>query len=197
LQDKSVKALMQLLDREINPETEEILTAGVTTIPGAYELYLQGIGYMKRFDDKTNLTMAISLFEQAIENDSTYALAYAGLAEAYWFMFDTSKEKKWVEFANNALKNALALDEDLAQVNISAGIVYSGTGQYEDAINAFDKALSTAPKNASALRGLARSYEALNDFEMAEEIYKKAIKFKTDYWGGYNALGVFYFKHGQ
>ena len=50
----------------------------------AYNAYVQAVGYLAHYDIAENVDKAIELFPQAIREDPRYALAHAGLGEAYW-----------------------------------------------------------------------------------------------------------------
>ncbi|RMH81634.1 MAG: tetratricopeptide repeat protein, partial [Calditrichaeota bacterium] len=196
LQDDAVTNVLQMLNLELNPQSRRVIQAGISPVPDAYNFYLQGLGYLQRYENVTNLEAATTLFELAIQQDSTYALAYAGLGEAFWRRYKATRENRWVARAMEASRQAQRLDPRLPEVNISLGMILAGTGRYREAIASFQQALDVDPTNAAAYRGLARAHEALGDVNRAEVIYHRAIQFKPDYWGGYNDLGVFYFRHG-
>ena len=160
LQDNAVIKMMEMLNLELKPEMRGVLTAGGTTFPGAYEFYIQGRGYLQRYESVENLDAAINLFERAIEQDSSYALAFAGLGEAYWLKYRDSKDPIWVEKAVKQCEQAAYLNSYLAPVQITLGIIHAGTGKYDDAIEDFKNALDIDPKNAAAYRGLGRAYES-------------------------------------
>jgi serine/threonine protein kinase/tetratricopeptide (TPR) repeat protein len=195
LQDESVTNLLEMLNLEFNPEAKTILQAGGTTVPGAYEFYLQGRGYLLRYEKTENIDAAIDLFKHAITLDSVYALAYAGLGEAYWLKYEALRNTKFVNEAIAACEHAFKLNNQLAPVNITLGLIHSGTGRYQEAIQNFNQALEADPTNADAYRGLAKAYEAQKLLEKAEVTYKRSIKLKPDYWAGYNELGAFYYRH--
>jgi len=197
LQDKSVIKLLEMLHIELEPELKDILSAGGTDVPEAYEYYVQGRGYLQRYENVDNIDRAINLFKLASEKDSFYTLVYAGLGEAYWRKFESTKQSDLVERAITECEKSFELDSSLAAVNITLGIIYSGTGKYEHAIDHFNRALSNEPSNAAAYRGLAKVYETLENFNGAERTFKRAIGLKPDYWAGYNDLGVFYYKRGR
>ena len=197
LQDNAVIKMMEMLNLELKPEMRGVLTAGGTTFPGAYEFYIQGRGYLQRYESVENLDAAINLFERAIEQDSSYALAFAGLGEAYWLKYRDSKDPIWVEKAVKQCEQAAYLNSYLAPVQITLGIIHAGTGKYDDAIEDFKNALDIDPKNAGAYRGLGRAYESKEMLEEAELTYQKAIEMKPGYWAGYNVLGVFYYRHSR
>jgi serine/threonine-protein kinase len=197
LQDQSVIKLLEMLNLELTPNAHSVLQSGATSVPGAYEFYLQGRGYIQRYENPENLDAAINLFTNAIELDPGYALAHAGLGEAYWRKYEASKETLWVDKAIKECKRAFELDGKLAPVNVTLGIIHAGKGKYNDAIDDFNRALNTDPTNADAYRGLAKVYETQELLPKAESTYKKAISLKMDYWAGYNDLGVFYYRHGR
>lgn len=193
LQDDVVFKVAKMLDVELQPQTLDVLTAGGTSVPEASEFYLRGRGYLRRYEDEINVDAAISLFKRAIELDSSYALAYAGLGEAYWHKWDLTKDSNLVDQAQSYCNRAIQLNDRLSPVYVTLGIIYRDTGKYEDAIKEFQKALQISPLNSDAHRELASAYEKLGGLEEAEAAYKKAIELKPDYWAGYNHLGAFYY----
>ena len=197
LQKQSIEQLLGMLKLELQPENQNVLYAAETTVPGAYDFYLQGRGYMQRYENPDNLDTAIELFKRAIEQDSLYAQAFSSLGEAYWRKYETTKNELLIDDAKFQCEKAEQLNNELAGVNITLGLIYNGTGNYKLAVDVFKKALQTEPTNSDAFRGLAKAYEAFEKFDQAEQTYKKAIELKPDYWGGYNDLGVFYFRNSR
>jgi len=198
LQDSTVIVLTEMLEVELQPEQERALTAGRTTVAEAYDLYLQGRGYLLLREERAeNIDTAIGMFQQALGEDSTYALAYAGLGEAYWRKYDISKEPQWVEHAMENSLRAVEINDQLAPVHITMGLVYDGTGQYEEAVEEFQQALKLNPVSHEGYRGLAKAYATLNQMEKAEATYQRAIELKPDYWTGYYDLGFFYQRQGR
>jgi serine/threonine-protein kinase len=163
----------------------------------AYRYYLEGRGYLRRFETGENLDMAIGLFDKALELDPDFALAYAGLGEAYWEKYDDTKQPEWVERATEATERAMKLDYSLSPVHTSLGTIYLGTGQLERAVASFDRAIALDEKSDDAYRGLASAYEAQGLMEKAEATYQRAIELRPDYWRGYSWLGVLYFRQGR
>ncbi len=197
LQDEAVLKLAEMLNVELQPEARGVLMAGVTTAPGAYEFYLQGRGTLQNYDKLENINSSIELFERARNTDPNYALAYAGLGEAYLRKYQATKEVEWVKRAEENCQRALDLNNVLAPVHVTRGLLFAETGQHQEALMEFQKALEIEPHNPEAFRGRAQAFAALGEIDKAEEVYKKAIAIKPDYWGGYNDLGVFYFRHGR
>jgi len=197
LQDQAVIKLAEMLHVQLMPETQRVLKAGGTTSPGAYEFYLQGRGLLLRYDKPENIDGAIVVFNRALQIDSNYALAYAGLGEAYLLKYKSTKNIHWIKQAAQNCQQAVELNDLIAPVHITLGLIQIETGRYKEALAEFQKALEIDPVNADAYRGRAKAFMAQGKLEEAELTYKKAIEMKPDYWGGYNDLGVFYFRHGR
>jgi serine/threonine protein kinase/tetratricopeptide (TPR) repeat protein len=116
----------------------------------AYDLYLKGRYCLNMF----SMDKALAYYNQAIEKDPEYALAYASIAEVYTLYstgFDILPSKDTMPKARKAAQKALQLDPDLAEAYVSLGLVAlsydwdrKATRQY------FHKALELNPNSASA-----------------------------------------------
>jgi tetratricopeptide (TPR) repeat protein len=88
----------------------------------AYQLYLKGRFYWNK-RTASDLEKAIPFFQQAIDKDPNYALAYSGLADSYALLTAYSGEapRQLMPKAKEAALKALALDDKLAQAHASLG----------------------------------------------------------------------------
>ncbi len=197
LQDGVVLEVAELLDVKLSGEAKQLLSAGGTSVPDAYDFYMQGKGYLQRYEDPRNVDTAMGLFQRALEQDRQYALAYAGLGEAYWRKYDRTKDPQWAELAKKSCATAIGLNDKLAQVYVTLGMVHTGTGQYEEAIRNVQRALDLDPINPDAYGELAKAYEALNNLKEAESTYRKAIAARPSFWGAHHEVGRFYFRFGR
>ena len=186
-----------LLEMDLTPEIRRTLNIGGTNQSEAYVYYLQGQGYLKRYDQLDQIDFAIQMFERALQVDSIYALAYAGLGEAYWRKFEKTMDVPWIEQAEAYCERALELNRDLAPMYVTRGLIDTKRGQYGSARVMFDEALERDPTSATAYRGLAQLYLESGEPEAAEQTYRRAISLKPDFWGGYNDLGIFYFRQSR
>src|SRR5262249_32010616 len=80
--DRIINRLTQMLDLELSAQAQQALQAGDTRVATAYTYYVQGRGFLQRYDRSENLDKAVTAFQQALAKDPLYALAYAGIAEA-------------------------------------------------------------------------------------------------------------------
>ena len=135
-------------------QTYAVLGALQNRHPEAVELYLRGKHYWDR-RDKDNIPRAIALFEQAIEKDHIYALAYAGLAHCYAVSptpaYGMVKTRAAMESATAAAKKALEIDPNLAEAHIALGMVQLRYDwNWNAAEKSFTRAIELQPDSASA-----------------------------------------------
>ena len=198
LQDKVVSATLDMLPVQIKPEERRKLTVNQDTQPAAYEAYIRGRGYLQEYEKPENVENAISEFSRAIRIDPNYALAYAGLGNAYWTEYRRlDKGIEWVSKASTNCEKALGLNPVLVEGRICLGNVLNGTGKYEKAAEEFRRAVESDGQNDEALRGLADAYTELGNFPAAESTYLKAIELRPNYWAVYSWLGLFYYKQAR
>jgi len=196
LQDRVWERVADMLELQLQPEAKRTLAAGGTRTPGAYEYYEQGLGYMRRAD-LANTDRAIELFEKALEKDPLYALAYAGLGEAYSNKYQLTKDPHLVELASRSGQRAVELNDKLAPVHFTVGQIHYRTGHYPEAIREFRRTLEIDPASVNAYLWLGRVYDDQGKPQEAENSYKTAVNLRPSYWQAYSGLGYFYYRHGQ
>jgi tetratricopeptide (TPR) repeat protein/TolB-like protein/predicted Ser/Thr protein kinase len=197
VQDRVVELSVLMMNLELNSEERANLASHETQRPGAYDFYLQARGYLLNYDRVESLDSAIAVFRKALEVDSKYALAYAGIGQAYWRKHELTGAQAWVEPARAACEGALALGSNLAEPHACLGMVLNGTGEYEKGASEFTIAVNLEPTNDASYAGLATAYERLARLEDAERTYRRAIELRPHYWAVYNALGAYYYRLGR
>jgi eukaryotic-like serine/threonine-protein kinase len=125
LQSRVAQAIAQQIRITLTPQERGHLTSTRPVDPAAYEAYLKGRYYWSRMPRKVK--EATAYFEQAIEKDPRYALAYTGLADSYatmatWEIGTVSPEEAMPKASAAALK-ALSLDDTLAEGHTSLAYV--------------------------------------------------------------------------
>jgi tetratricopeptide (TPR) repeat protein len=166
-------------------------------VPEAYQYFLQGMGYVQLQRQREALTSAEIMFKQALNLDPNYGPAEAGLGQTYWYFYDLTKQKSWIEQAQQACAKAIDLGNAGAEGHMCLGTIENGTGQFEKAAEEFTQAIQLDPVNDQAYRRLADTYQNLNQLDKAEDTYKRAISLRPDFWHNYSALGVFYFGQAE
>lgn len=145
-----------------------------TSDPEAYDYYLRGRRYMYSMA-RRDYEHAIRMFEQAIALDSKYALAYAGLADAYSHMYryvEGSTEN--VEKANRASEQAVVLDRDSAEAHASRGMALFISDRYDEAEAEFEAAIARNPNLFEAWHYYGLAASSQGRVEKAIELYTKA-----------------------
>ncbi|MEN8145683.1 MAG: hypothetical protein ABFS14_12120 [Gemmatimonadota bacterium] len=152
IQDEITHAIAGELERELLPGSSRLAERRTDDIE-AYDLYLLGRHqWAKRTAD--GLSSAISFFEQAIERDSSFALAWAGLADSWEArpFFDSSVTMAEAErAARPAAEKALDLASHLAESHAALGVILSDYDfDYPAAISRLNAAVELNPNYAQA-----------------------------------------------
>jgi serine/threonine protein kinase/Flp pilus assembly protein TadD len=197
LQDSVVERVARMLELELAPQARVVLAAGAASVPGAHAAYLEGRGHLRRYDDAQSLAHALTAFQRALEIDPDYALAYAGLAETYWRRYQLEREPALLELGDKAVARSLGLNDLMAQVHVTAGQLAAARGEWEQAVDAFTRALALDPASADACRELGRAYENLKRFDEAESTHRRAIELQPGYWANHNYLGTFLLRRSR
>jgi tetratricopeptide (TPR) repeat protein len=196
-QDGVVQKVARMLEMTLLPQAAQGISAGNTSVPAAYPHYVEGLGYLRRYDRAQNIDSSIAAFERAIALDPKFVLAYAGMAQAWWRKYDLGRTPESIDTALDNASRALALNDTLPAVHITMGMIRAGKGQYGLAEQEMQRALKLDPFNADAYRELAAAYDAMGRTADAERTFRKAVELRRDDWWSVKQLGVFYFNKGR
>jgi len=163
----------------------------------AYDLYLQGRNTLRNGHNQDAYKQAVGLFEQAIDKDPNFALAFTGLADSSVRMWGETKESIWAQKATLAAQQAQRLSSNLPEVHMSLGAVYSNTGKNAEAIAELKKALELAPNSDEVYRNLGDAYGRSGQSAEAIASYQKAISANAYNWLNHIALGKAYLELGD
>ena len=179
-QNEIAQAVAANLRVKLTNSDQKQLGKNYTANIEAYQLYLKGrYHYFKLTEPE--IRKSIAYFQQAIDVDPNYALAFAGIADAYrtfplagWNM----ASKTAFPLAKAAAEKALAIDPDLAEAHISlgsAGFFYDW--DWSKSENELKKAIELAPNNSDAhrfyghiLSNTGRHDEAVAEGKRAREL---------------------------
>ena len=182
----------------VNPSNEELAHAAErpTENVQAYDLYLRGRNSLRGHDAKS-IQAAMDLFNQALKEDPSFALAYTGIANASLRMQGIHKDSLWTQKALAAAQQAEVLNDRLPEVHSVLGAVYESIGRYAEAISELKRSLSLEPTSDEAYRRLGNAYLASGDGTQAIEAFQKAVTLNPYFWMNQNALGNAYFQLGD
>jgi TolB-like protein/tetratricopeptide (TPR) repeat protein len=123
IQEKVSASIVQALSMQLTGDEQYTLRKRYTENTEAYQLYLQGRYFWNRRNEE-GLKAATRFFEKAIEKDSGFALAWAGLADTYSLMgeYTNISRRELFPMQMAAVNRALEIDNRLGEAHISLGI---------------------------------------------------------------------------
>src|SRR6202790_4492463 len=171
-------AISSHLRERLSREPKRTAAHGGTCDPEAYQLYLKGLYHWERRTPES-LEKSKDYFNQAIQRDPNYALAYVGLADYYNVVSDYSPvpETESGPKARVAAEKALAIDDSLAEAHASLAGAHWSMLEFAPAEREFQRALELNPNYANAhhwyglfLSWDARHSEAISHLRRAVEL---------------------------
>ncbi len=164
--------------------------------PAAHEAYLKGLYYWNKRTPE-GLKRALQYFQQAIDKDPNYALAYAGLSYAYAFAPElglpsqSAKEKQ-----KAAALKAVALDDSLPEAHTSLAAALEDEWNWGDADIQYKRAIELNPNYATArhwhsiyLSTLSRHEEAIAEAKRALDLDPLSLIIQANLGGRYLRAG--------
>ena len=146
------KTIADTLHAKLTGSEKSAIAKRPTADTEAYELYLKGRFFWNKRTGP-DLRKAIAYFNQAIAKDPNYALAYAGLADAYVLLppYGAASALESFPQAEAAAKKALELDDALAEAHTSlAQVLVSYDFDFEGSTREFERAIALNPNYATA-----------------------------------------------
>jgi eukaryotic-like serine/threonine-protein kinase len=143
----------------------------------AYQCYLKGRYHWNKRTAE-GLKKSIKLFEQAIDIDPAYALAYTGIADAYLNLGGWGHQpfREAYPRAKAAAIQALAIDEDLAEAHVSLAMVLKEFDwDWSSAGREYERALELNPNQAVAHQWFGEYLAAVGRHQEAIDAFKRAI----------------------
>ncbi len=191
LQNKVARAIADQIRISLTPQEQAALKNVKAVNPEAYVSNLKGRYFWnKRTAD--GLKTAVAYFDQAIENDPTYARAYAGLADSYALMGDWQygvlAPKEALPRAEAAAIKALELDSTLGEAHTSLAFTLDGFDwDWGSAEREFKRALELNPGYATAhhwyawhLALVGRNAEAIAEMKRAQNLDPLSLIISAD-----------------
>ena len=185
------RAIADTLRAKLTGSEQNALTARPTENPEAHQLYLRG-RYFWNKRTGADFKKAIGYFNQAIEKDPNYALAYAGLADAYVLLsaYAEASPKDSLPQAKAAAAKALELDSTLGEAHASlAQALLAYDLNFAEATREFRRAIELNPNYATAhhwygesvLGPLGKFEEAIAEARRALELDPLSVIINADF----------------
>jgi TolB-like protein/Tfp pilus assembly protein PilF/class 3 adenylate cyclase len=151
VESEIAKSIADTLKAKLTGSEEHAISARPTENTEAHQFYLKG-RYFWNKRTGPDLQTAIDYFKQAIEQDSNYALAYAGLADSYVLLpyFGAGTLQQSIPPAKAAAQKALELDPTLAEPHSTLGEILFYDFDFSQSKKEFERAIALDPNDATA-----------------------------------------------
>jgi TolB-like protein/DNA-binding winged helix-turn-helix (wHTH) protein/Flp pilus assembly protein TadD len=198
IQDSISARIADALRLKVTDVEQTRLTKRQTEDLEAYKLYLRGRhAWNKRTRD--GLQASIQLFQQAIDRDPTFALAFAGLADTYALLSEYNVALPIETFpkAKAAANRALEIDPNLAEAHTTlAYVLASYDWNFPEAETEYRRALELNPNYPTAHQWYGEFLTGRKRFDEAEIQFKQAVELDPLSPIAQSVLGLlYYYRH--
>ncbi|MGB8716729.1 MAG: tetratricopeptide repeat protein, partial [Rhodanobacteraceae bacterium] len=175
IQDDIAKSIVEALQLTLSPKQRRSLQNDATSNATAYDFYLRGRRYFYAMS-RRNFLHAIRMYEQAIELDPQYALAYAGMADARSFLFRYYRDDfpECGALADQASQKAVELDPDSPEAHTSRGTALLFNNRHVEAEKYFETAIVLNPNLFEPYYFYGRACMSAGNVEKAAHLFMKA-----------------------
>ena len=198
LQDEAIKLIVDMLGLKISSITESQVSNSGSDSYEANELYLIGKGILREGVELVeDIDDAIDLFNLSIKKDTTFALAYNGIAAANILKYHFTLVPGYIDEALDYSLRAVNLDEDDPEIirTYAGGLVEKGEYQAADSLYRF--AIKIDSLNPRLYSDLGYFYSFQGNSELAEENYLKAVKLNPENYVSIYELAAFYYSENR
>ena len=176
IQDDIARSIADALQVALGPKERRALQNVATADVHAYDFYLRGRRYFYAMT-RRDFLHAIQMYEQAIGIDPQYALAYAGIADAYSFLYRySSAMPENIAQAEKASLRAVELDPDSAEAHAARGTALTLGGQYPKAEKHFETAMLLNPNLFESYFFYGRACMSAGNVEKAARLFMRAAE---------------------
>jgi len=196
IQDEISSAIVDALRLKLTAQEKKRVAEHQITNVAAYECYLRANSEIWRLKEVV-LDRAVQDLQNALDITGPNPLLYSAMAGAYFqYVNIGARQEDYLATAEDYAKKALAIDPDFSKANVVLGYIYE-TGNQQEGIRYFKKALAVNPNELNALRRLMLIYIDVGKPSAALpliERYKKADPLNPD---NYLLQGYSYIYDGQ
>jgi len=154
LQSEVAEAIAQQVQVQLTPQQRAQFRSARPVNPEAYDAYLRGrLYFTTEYTKPESLRKAQQYFEESIQKDPNFALAYAGLADTYVYLAFAGglRRDQAYRSAKGALAKALALDDSIGEAHDTLGLLSSEFDwDWDTADREFSRAIALAPSYSCA-----------------------------------------------
>jgi TolB-like protein/Flp pilus assembly protein TadD len=197
IQEQVSRQIVDALMLKLTPGEQVVLAKRATVNAEAFDCYLRARDFLYR-RTKNSLQFAIQLFQKAIEIDTRYAAAYAGLGEAYATLhYDYDTKEIWIDKAIESSLKALMYDSTVSEAYAALALAYFSKKSLQEAEAAALKAIDLGPNIFTGYWVLARIFHVTGRDRESIELLKKTIALNPDFHTAYSQLRMVYERLGD
>jgi TolB-like protein/Tfp pilus assembly protein PilF len=196
LQADLADAIAQQVRAQLTPGQQAQIRQAHAVDPAAHDAYLKGrLYFVTEFNKPDSLRKAQNLFQESIQRDPNFALAYAGLADTYVYLAFAGALPKDQAYrsAKEAVAKALELDDSVGEAYDTLGVLSSQFDwDLQAADRAFNRALALAPSYSCAhedraifLASVGRRSEAFDEIAKIDQLDYGFSAAGTESWTYY------------
>jgi len=200
IQSEISQKIANALEATLSPEETQRLNDFPTQSMEAYNAYLRGRQLLPQRNTK-DLAKAMESFEEAVELDPEFALAWVGIAESAGLLesHGTLNPDRQLQIMEIAIGHALDIDPNLGEAYVSQGMLFDELGQWEQSEAAYKRAIELSPNYATAYHWYSnlilntndRRQEALALLLKAEQLDPLSPVIKNNIAIAYGLMGRF------
>ena len=179
LQQEISRQITEKLRLKLTGEEQKQLSRGGTNDADAYQFYMKGQYYWNRRGASGSLQKSIDQFQQAVQRDPNFALAYVGLADCYGVLEEYTGDQgsDTLQKAKAFAERALQIDDSLAEAHSALALAYEALWLWDDAEREYRLSISLNPNYPTAhqwhgeyLLWMGRDNEGESELKRAQEL---------------------------
>jgi non-specific serine/threonine protein kinase len=182
IQDEIARSIAHALRITLTPQEEKIIGVKPTENTQAYDFYLRGRSYTRR----ENMDYALQMFEQAIQLDKNFALAYAGIAHLCGLIFELRDQSPdWLSRGIAACDRAMALAPDLPEVMVARARLFYAQKKFDETELMARRAIERKLDCDGSWNILGRALLSQGKYEEAANLAEQALEANGDDYNTY------------
>jgi serine/threonine protein kinase/Flp pilus assembly protein TadD len=161
------------------------------------EQYLRAEALLQRSDKRQNVADATAMLKEILAKDPQFALAQAGLGQAYFSLYRESRAPELLDQARTACNRAIEIEPNLAPPYITLARIGAMAGNTALATQEIQRAIELDPHNPEAYGAQSEVFDAEGRGSDAIASVQRAIDLAPDYWRWPLLLGSYDFAAGK
>jgi serine/threonine protein kinase/tetratricopeptide (TPR) repeat protein len=176
---------------DLTPSAERVEPAAPPTASEPAQVaYWKGRTLLDRRDIAGNPQAALREFTEAVKADASFAMGYAGLAEAQWAMYSNTNDKTWADQAMSSTAMAVKLEPDRPAVRYAAAFTLFRSGRYEESRQELERVIELQPTSEDATRLLGRVLMRLGNIDEGMAQFNKALSIRPNSVALHTEMGL-------